>query len=187
METKKILGFNIKDIDLIEMNAGWFKPRANIIGIQSDMDVFREVFFFGDDKDFEVLLRELKKTKQGLDAAKFAGFILTAQKPWSERDQILFDTFFDYKNIHITFKHAVHVLKYHAKRKTLKINRRSKLKCRKTGVVPDVKPVTEMEVFKYDIDLMIGYLENAVKEDVTVFSKIKEWTAQELLESHFFK
>lgn len=181
------LGFNVFDSDWIELESGCFRPRANLMTVVGEMAVFREVFFHGSDSDFQLMLENLKASKQKKERAYWVGFILTAQNGWTKRDQQIFDVMFSIDDLYIALERAFLITKNNAESKVRHHNRMIKLKSRKTGIPRGGDPIFFEDVFKRDIDLMLSYLEKATSENVEIYSKIKELTTNEILNLSFYK
>lgn len=187
-DIKEYLGFKIKDADWIQLEEGWFRPRANIMSIVGELQTFREVFFFGTDVDFDKMLSYFKTEIPESEFKGWCGFILTAQNNWTKRDQLFFDVVFKSEDLSSIMSSAFKITKRNSFDKTRKHNRSIKLKNRKTGLPRGGEELVFEKVFKEDVDTFISYIEKAVSShvDVAVYSKMKELTAQELLELKLF-
>lgn len=131
-KVKTILGFKFKDYE-IELSKGWVKAIKPISILYSEKDIFKEVYWNGDEKDFRKLIQNLKL----LDDSEFsdwASYMLTAQQKWNEKDQEIFDIFYKKENEMEMLQKSTNILWFESG-EILKRNRRQKrLIDRKTGL-----------------------------------------------------
>lgn len=131
-KVKTILGFNFKDYE-IELSKGWVRSIKPISILYSKKDIFKEVYWNGEEKDFRKLIENLKL----LDDSEFsdwASYILTAQQKWNEKDQEIFDIFYKKENEMEMLQKSTNILWFESG-EILKRNRRKKrLIDRETGL-----------------------------------------------------
>tara|TARA_Y100001960_G_C14784125_1_gene890024 strand:- start:9662 stop:10252 length:591 start_codon:yes stop_codon:yes gene_type:complete len=129
---KTILGFNFKDYE-IELSKGWVEATKPISVLHSKKDIFKEVYWNGDEKDFRKLIQNLKRLEDS-EFSDWASYILTAQQKWNEKDQELFDIFYKKENEMEMLQKSTNIL-WLESGEILKRNRRKKrLIDRETGL-----------------------------------------------------
>lgn len=91
-EINVAFGFEFKEEE-IHLNRGWTKPKMNIFGeINTKLDVFREVFYNGDNNDFSKLLVNLGQASVH-DKIYFSFWALTCRNNYEKCESVLFKTF----------------------------------------------------------------------------------------------
>lgn len=131
-KVKTILGFNFKDYE-IELSQGWVEAIKPTSILYSKKDIFKEVYWNGDEKDFRKLIQNLKLLKDS-EFSDWASYILTAQQNWNKKDQEIFDIFYKKENEMEILQKSTNILWFESG-EILKRNRRQKrLIDRKTGL-----------------------------------------------------
>ncbi|MBM24378.1 MAG: hypothetical protein CL760_01540 [Chloroflexi bacterium] len=129
---KTILGFNFKDYE-IELSKGWVEATKPISVLHSKKDIFKEVYWNGDEKDFRKLIQNLKRLEDS-EFSDWASYVLTAQQKWNEKDQEIFDIFYKKENEMEMLQKSTNIL-WLESGEILKRNRRKKrLIDRETGL-----------------------------------------------------
>jgi hypothetical protein len=129
---KTILGFNFKDYE-IELSKGWVKSIKPISILYSKKDIFKEVYWNGEEKDFRKLIKNLKL----LDDCEFsdwASYILTAQQKWNEKDQEIFDIFYKKENEMEMLQKSTNILWFESGEILKRNKRKKRLIDRETGL-----------------------------------------------------
>lgn len=169
---KTILGFNFKDYE-IELSKGWVRAIKQISILYSKKDIFKEVYWNGDEKDFRKLIQNLKLLDDS-ESSDWASYILTAQQKWNEKDQEIFDIFYKketeiemlQKSTNILWFESGEILKRNRRQKRL-IDRKTGLKKIKDSKINLDRDSIFMTMFSKMISLYIDLkLKDTEKEEI---------------------